>query len=152
MTAPATPPVPASDSVAQAVHHQVNVRAGLRAFVQTSDETPTVLTLDGEASVASNQPISMEDNTFVVLRILVVASNGTDTKAWTVDDLVLRATGAGSVAIVGGNAFVIIALTGGVSWAVTLAPNPVLGSIKVEVTGEAGETIDWRAHIERVTL
>jgi hypothetical protein len=108
----------------------------------TPDATPVEATTDGSAGTNENVLV-LEDQSTVMFEAHVVARSTVDESAgYRLTGVIDRNTGAGTIDLVGSVTKDVIA-EDVASWDVNATADTVNGSLKFEVTGEAGKTIRW---------
>lgn len=108
---------------------------------QTTDATPARMDDDW----ASNAVYFMADSSNVSASIQVVGRDGTDDYAAWIEVLLRRASGAGTVAIVGAQVRREIKSGGAAAWAADVVADTTNGGLGLQVTGAAAKTIKWFA-------
>lgn len=118
-------------------------KSELVARVQTTDNTPTLLTLAGDLIV-------LPDNTTWAFSILVVARR-TDTDnegaGYQFYGVIDRNAGAASTALIGSVSKTVIA-EDTAAWDINVTANSTAGSLDIIVTGEIAKTINWVAVVK----
>lgn len=109
--------------------------------VTTTDATPTYLQLiDG--SVFANLP----DSSNSVVSVLIAATNTADQSggAWRLDFRIKR-VGTSTTTVLGSTLTAINVDAAASTWAISVVPSNSLSGWRIQVTGEAGKTINWSA-------
>lgn len=118
---------------------------------QTPDATPIELTLDGAvpagAVIGTSNRIILADDTTYTIHAEVVARNtaASEHKSWELKALIKRDVGAATVLVVSPQMKSVIGKStpAANTWDANLLADAVNGSLRVEVTGQAGKTIKW---------
>jgi hypothetical protein len=115
---------------------------------RTTDATPTVMTIDGLASVTSTNSIILEERSVYRMRF-EIAGRGTGDIAYgeTITATVKR-DGSSNLTIVGQASSNKHTDSGLSTASATLKSNGTLDSVELEVTGVADTTIIWHAYVE----
>ncbi|MEW5988986.1 MAG: hypothetical protein AB1791_20365 [Chloroflexota bacterium] len=124
-------------------------RSSLVARAITTDATVTTLFLDG----AAERP-TLADNTTWLFRLHVVARRtdaANESAAYILEGCIDRQVGVGTTALVGAVAKTVLA-EDTAAWDANVAADAVNGALQITVTGEAGKTIRWVAHVELVEV
>lgn len=114
---------------------------------QTTDGTPTFLYVNG-----SNESILIADKTTYGYSIKTIArqTGGTSACAYFESKgFITRDTGAGTTRIVNGSSTSTSDASAS-TWTVIPSADATTGALAISVTGEAGKTILWVAHVELV--
>jgi hypothetical protein len=113
---------------------------------QTTDATPLTLTTDGEAASPTNIIGLTDDNTLKFEgTVSARKSDNTEPAKYFVSGTISRGTGAASVTMVTSN--LIVEHETNDSWNVEMLADTTNGGLKLQVTGEAGKTVDWLTDI-----
>lgn len=123
----------------------------------TTDATTTIPTSNWSTTTtpdSSNVVALPDDHAFQVTANIVARDTSTgDAKAWKIEGLVKRGSGASTVALVGTPTKTVIAEdTGTTAWTADLVADTTRGSVEVEVTGEASTTVRWACKIDTVEV
>lgn len=112
---------------------------------ETSNATPTTLTLDGSTSAKLSFEVT---NMAWAFDILVVArrTDAADHAAYKITGLIKIDSNAASVAFVGSPSVTVIGESDA-TWDCTVSANTSDGSLDVVVTGASGKTIRWAADV-----
>lgn len=124
---------------------------------RTLNESPSILTTDNQSPVSgtdSNVTVIPDDHAYKVnAKVTAFSPSSGDTKEWEISALVVRGTGAGSVAFVGTPTVTSsYASTGSSAWICDIVVNTTRGSVEVEATGEASTTIHWVCELNTVEV
>lgn len=116
---------------------------------QTTDATPTILTVDA-AAPAPNNTCMLGANSANAFEALVAGRNNVtgDCAMFHIRGGIKMGASAATAAIVG--VPVVTALgadAGAAAWAVAVGADTVRGSLQITVTGAAGSTIQWSARL-----
>jgi hypothetical protein len=121
---------------------------------QTTDATATVITSDVNAASATNQ-IALPVNSAYFFKGEVIAgvTAAGDTKGWSIEGVIKRATTAASTALVGTPTVTsLYADTGAATWSVAVTADTTNAALKITVTGQASTTIRWVAQIRTTEM
>lgn len=128
----------------------------MQAIINTAGNTPTEILIGG----AGASRITIENNSAYKFNIFVIAVNAGATGGTAGD--VVSFSGSGTIKNIGGTTTLINAVVmtqddadaSLVTTAVTVTADNVNDSLKIEVTGNTGETIRWLARVdyERITF
>lgn len=121
---------------------------------QTTDATATVITSDTNAASATNQ-IALPINSAYFFKGEVIAgvTAAGDTKGWSIEGVIKRATTAASTALVGTPTVTsLYADAGAATWSVAVAADTTNAALKITVTGAASTTIRWVAQIRTTEM
>lgn len=124
-------------------------RSSLVARAATTDATVTTLFLNGAA-----ERLPLGDNTTWLFRVHVVARRtdaANESAAYILEGCLDRQVGVGTTALVGAVAKTVLA-EDTAAWDANVAADAVNGALQITVTGEAGKTIRWVAHVELVEV
>jgi len=123
------------------------------ARAATTDATQTEATLDGASGSSTNRIILPNSHAFTFRGRLIARSSTGDVAVWTIDGVVKRGSGAGTVALVGTpTATQTFADAGATGWTITIDADTTNGSLRIRVTGAASTTIHWVADLETVEV
>lgn len=113
---------------------------------QTTDATPTPLTVNGSPQDGSNV-LNLPDNCTWIVSILLAARNtaNQDSAVWRLEGMIDRGTGAASVTA---SEFVTHTVGADQAWTVAVGHNTTYGSLQVQVTGVPATTIRWMAKVD----
>jgi hypothetical protein len=121
---------------------------------QTTDATATVITSDVNAGSATNQ-IALPVNSAYFFKGEVIAgvTAAGDTKGWSIEGVIKRATTAASTALVGTPTVTSLYGDAGAStWSVAVTADTTNAALKITVTGQASTTIRWVAQIRTTEM
>jgi len=121
---------------------------------QTTDATATVITSDTNAAAATNQ-IALPINSAYFFKGEVIAgvTAAGDTKGWSIEGVIKRATTAASTALVGTPTVTSLYGDAGAStWSVAVTADTTNAALKITVTGQASTTIRWVAQIRTTEM
>jgi hypothetical protein len=121
---------------------------------QTTDATATVLTSNTSAAAATNQ-IALPINSAYFFKGEVIAgvTAAGDTKGWSIEGVIKRATTAASTALVGTPTVTSLYGDAGAStWSVAVTADTTNAALKITVTGQASTTIRWVAQIRTTEM
>lgn len=117
---------------------------------QTTTASPTDMGTDGNNPSTNNIVIVPEDATFFFEATIVARCVSTnETATWVMNGTMTRATG-GSVVAAQWDTTNKYADSGASTWAVQR--QPLTTGFTINVTGEAGKTINWVAHVRTVEV
>lgn len=117
---------------------------------QTTTASPTEMGTDGNNPSTNNIVIVPEDATFFFEATIVARCGSTnETATWVMNGTMTRATG-GSVVAAQWDTTNKYADAGASTWAVQR--QPLSTGFTIMVTGEAGKTINWVAHVRTVEV
>jgi len=119
----------------------------------TADATPTVITADAGAASAVNT-LSLANSTLYRFRIDLVASEHAtgDSAWWEIAGCIKRGAGAGTTTLVGSTYTTTDGDAGAAAWTVAVTADTTLGTLQIEVTGEALKDIRWVATVHATRL
>jgi hypothetical protein len=125
---------------------------------QTTDATPTNLSLDGAAPTGSTITTSTHfillnnQAVFADIRVVARSTSGTDHAAYMRRVLIKRDANAASTAIIGTVLLPTadIESAGATAWAVDVTADTTNGGMLITVTGAASTTINWTAEVSFV--
>jgi predicted phage tail protein len=113
---------------------------------QTTNDTQTTLTTNGDAAAATNIIVLTDDNTLRFEGTLIARkSDNTERAKYFIEGIFERGTGAASVAEVTSQLTVLHEDDD--DWDVEIAADTTNGGIAIKVTGVAATTINWIADI-----
>jgi hypothetical protein len=121
---------------------------------QTTDATATVITSDANAAAATNQ-VALPINSAYFFKGEVIAgvTAAGDTKGWSIEGVIKRATTAASTALVGTPTVTSLYGDAGAStWSVAVTADTTNAALKITVTGQASTTIRWVAQIRTTEM
>ena len=108
---------------------------------QTTDATATEVYLQDGSSV-----IDIDSSSTVKFKATFVATDGTDTAAFTQTGLVQNI--GGTTSLIGTNITETLAQDSGNDWSAAITADDLNDYLKIVVTGEASTTIDWTVFLE----
>ena len=115
----------------------------------TTDATVVSLATNGAAPAATTTNVLPNSYSYLVrVDVIAVRTVGTtvgDTKGWTITAVVKRLGTAATTVIVSTPVITSIGDAATSTWDATVIANTTLGSVDVQVTGEAAMTINWVA-------
>jgi hypothetical protein len=119
----------------------------------TADATPTVITADAGAASTANT-LSMANYTLYRFRIDLVASEYAtgDSAWWEIAGCIKRGANAAATALVGSTYTTTDGDAGAAAWTVAVTADTTLGTLQIEVTGEALKDIRWVATVHATRL
>ena len=125
---------------------------------QTTDATPALLSMDGEAptgsTITSSTHFILLNNqaVFADIRVVARSTSGTDHAAFMRRVLIKRDANAASTAIIGTvlSPTADIESAGATAWEVAITADTTNGGMLITVTGAASTTINWVASVEFV--
>ncbi len=115
-------------------------------YNETTNTTATELFVDGDGSTR----LIIADDTSWTFSIYIVAKRtdaSGESAGYKYEGVIDRQSGAGTTALVGTISETIFAEDSS-PWSVTVMADTTNGSLKVEVTGEAGKDISWLGRVE----
>jgi len=113
---------------------------------QTTNDTQTTLTTNGDAAAATNIIVLTDDNTLRFEGTLIAKkSDNTERAKYFIEGIFERGTGAASVAEV--TSMLTVLHEDVEAWDVEIAADTTNGGIAIKVTGVAATTINWIADI-----
>lgn len=120
----------------------------------TTDATTTELSTDGGTPGSANRIILPNNHAYAVRgRVVARDTSSGDVAVFELKGGIKRGANAAATAIVGSPTVTLLFNdAGAATWTVTLSADTANGSLKIEVTGEAGETIHWLAEIETLEV
>jgi len=121
---------------------------------ETTDATATVITSNNVAAAATNQ-IALPINSAYFFKGEVIAgvTAAGDTKGWSIEGVIKRATTAASTALVGTPTVTSLYGDAGAStWSVAVTADTTNAALKITVTGAAAVTIRWVAQIRTTEM
>jgi hypothetical protein len=109
---------------------------------QTTDATPTVVTIDGNAGATTNQVI-LPNNSAYFFRGEVISGKtaGGDSKGWTIEGVIKRGANAAATTLVGSTVTSLYADAGAATWTIGLTADTTNGGLTVTFTGQLSTTI-----------
>lgn len=114
----------------------------------TFNATPTRLYSDTTGPTAASQLTLVDDSAASITGTVTAFEPSTgDVKAWRVEALAHRGSGAATTVIVGSDATEIGATTGAASWSIAITADTTYGCLAIDVTGGSSSTIQWCASI-----
>jgi len=117
-------------------------------FRQTTDDTPTPLTLDGDVPSTENQ-FFLPDNTTATFLVLISARRTDvlgENAGYIAKAVIKRDVGAPTTELVGFSLEENIA-EDSPAWDPEIEADSTSGSMRIVVTGEVGKTINWAAEV-----
>lgn len=122
--------------------------------LQTADATVSALSADGAAPVAATAAVLPNGSCYTFAVHVAARQNATgDAAGWKIEGVIKRGTGVASAALVGTPTVTSLGADAGASaWTVAAVANTTLGSLEIQVTGEAAKTIRWVANIQTVEV
>lgn len=121
------------------------VNTGLHR-VQTTNNSGTRLTTDGNAAASSNTD-ALENNTARLVEghaIAWEAATG-DTKSWSFSGTIRRGANAAATTLVGNTVTALHNDAGAAAWTLALSADTTNGALAITGTGETSKTIQWIA-------
>jgi hypothetical protein len=117
---------------------------------ETTDATVTTLASNSSAPSTTNQLVLGANGAFYVRGSVIATVTGAgDTKAWTFDAAIKRASAASSTALVAAVVPVVTAAdAGAAAWTIAVSADTTNGALAVAVTGAAATTIRWVCRLE----
>jgi hypothetical protein len=126
-------------------------KSSLIIRASTTDETPTILTVDALTATALNTVVLQNNNSISFMgQIVVRQTASTVSSSWKIEGLIIRGTTAASTVLVTST---VTAISNA-----TAIPTPVftanttLGCLALTVTGIAATSLRWMASIQSVEL
>lgn len=123
------------------------------ARASTTNATTTTLTLNGSTATSSTQIVLPNDSTYVFNIFVSARRTDVDNESagYQFTGVIDRNTNAASTAIVGTVTKTVIA-EDTVAWDANVDAETTFGSLRIQVTGEAGKTIRWVAVVNTVEV
>jgi hypothetical protein len=120
---------------------------------QTTDATPTAVTIDGNAGATTNQVI-LPNNSAYFFRGEVVSgvTGGGNSKSWTIEGLIKRGANAASTTLVGVTVMSPFGDVGAATWTIAVTADTTNGGLAVTFTGQAATTIRTVAQIRTTEM
>ena len=116
--------------------------------IDTTDATPSVLTVGSTAASTTNQIILPNSSAYSFTGTVVArqqAAGGTASAAWKVEGLIRREANAGTTTLV---ASTVTAISNVPGWTLALSADTTNGGLAVTATGAAATNIRWVATIQ----
>jgi hypothetical protein len=117
----------------------------------TTDATPSVLTVGSGAASTSNQIILPNNSAYAFTGTIIArqqAAGGSNFAAWEIKGAILRGANAASTTIGSFNINALSATAGAAAWVVALSADTTNGGLAVTVTGAAATNIRWVATVQ----
>lgn len=127
-------------------------RTGVRQ--QTTNATPTDLTIDAATAAVANQLTLRPNSVFRVRGVVLAINRDTlDAKEWVIEALIVRGGSAASTAFIGTPTVTsTFASAGASAWSLAVAADTTNGAFKVTGTGAASTTIRWMGALSAVEV
>jgi len=122
--------------------------------VATTDATATVLRSNTSAASATNQvALPVNSAYFFKGEIIAGVTAAGNTKGWSIEGVIKRATTAASTALVGTPTVTsLYGDTGASTWSVAVTADTTNATLAITVTGQASTTIRWVAQIRTTEM
>ena len=122
--------------------------------VATTDATATVLRSNTSAASATNQvALPVNSAYFFKGEIIAGVTAAGNTKGWSIEGVIKRATTAASTALVGTPTVTSLYGDAGAStWSVAVTADTTNATLAITVTGQASTTIRWVAQIRTTEM
>lgn len=120
----------------------------------TTSNFAAELFIDGNIAPTSNTRLVLPDNSTWTYKVTVTAHRTDSTTGhggYEAKGVIYRSSGAGSTAMQGGVNYTVISESNQ-AWSINIGADPINGSMKITVTGSAGNTIRWLALVETVEV
>lgn len=116
---------------------------------QTTNDTTAALSGDNGAPAASNQMVLPNNGAYVCRGRVVAIDTNNDTRAWEFTAHIRRGANAAATEMVAAATVTSLSNTAGAAtWALAVVADTTIGSLRLNVTGEAGKSINWFAMVE----
>jgi hypothetical protein len=115
----------------------------------TSDATPSILSVTGNATITSQIQLTLQNNNVFRIKGSITGkqSGSTNVGVWDIDCVIVRGANAASTVIAGTPTVSLVVNTGSFGNP-TLTANTTLGCLTVTVTGVALTNIQWTCVID----
>lgn len=111
----------------------------------TTDATPTVLTLDGQAPAGSNEFVVPSSTVYKFRISLAAREDLTNDVAWWEFNGCIKRSNVNTTSLVSQNAVIFGRDPGAAAWTAVVTANDVTETLSIDVIGEVGKTIRWVA-------
>jgi hypothetical protein len=132
-----------------------NVCSGFESHlrVQTTNATPTNMTIDGDAASGFTRLV-IANNQQITFRAQIVAggTGSTDAAGITIEGVIKKGTTAGTTALVGTPTKTSYKDAGFTSVDANVVADTTNGALSIQVTGLAASTINWVCKLQAVAL
>lgn len=120
-------------------------------FVDTSSNSPTILTTTGETANSSNQVIVFDNSANVFSGIVIAKERGAagvNYAAWEIKGAILKGDTAASTTLGQYNINTLTKSAGAASWTISLSADTTNGCLNISGTGGVSTLIRWTAAIQ----
>jgi hypothetical protein len=135
---------------------QTDISPRTLLFASPTNATLTTLTQAGAAYTGGGDVIYVPPGQLIAFSGYVLAkkaAGGSPRSMWKVEGLVTCTTAAADTAFVGTPTVTMLFQDAGASgWTVACAVDTAIGNLKINVTGDAGFTTNWKSVITTVAL